>query len=25
VDVMKKKLSGIPVEFLEVPFAYEWF
>ena len=25
VDIMKEKLSDIPVEFLEVSFAYEWF
>ena len=25
VDVMRERLPGIPVEFLEVPFAYEWY
>ena len=24
VDVMKEKLPGMKIEFLEVPFAYEW-
>jgi len=24
-EVMKEKLPHIPIEFLEVPFAYEWF